>query len=104
MPDMNDVQAELMDMITKNESPSEISDKIKDILFAKSAERVDAYRPNVSSSLFGDQQSEVEDEVDAETEVDAEAETDVEAEVDTEVEDELEVPSDEVEKSTAKVF
>ena len=26
MPDMNDVQAELMDMITKDESPSQISD------------------------------------------------------------------------------
>ena len=54
----------------------------------------------VSSSLFGDEESEVDDE----SEIDAEVETDVEAEVDTEVEDELEVPSDEVEKSTAKVF
>jgi hypothetical protein len=69
MPDMNDVQAELMDMITKDESPSKISDKIKDMLFAKSAERIDAYKPDVANSLFGDQ----DDEVDSETEVDAEA-------------------------------
>ena len=89
-----------MDMMATDESPSQISDKIKDILFAKSAERVDGYRPDVASSLFGDEESEVDDE----NEVDAEVDTDVEAEADTEVEDELEVPSDEVEKSTAKVF
>ena len=93
-----------MDMMVSDESPSQISDKIKDILFAKSAEKVDGYRPNVASSLFGDEESEVESEVDGDTEVVAEAETDVEAEAETEVEDELEVPSDEVEKSTAKVF
>ena len=93
-----------MDMMVSDESPSQISDKIKDILFAKSAEKVDGYRPNVASSIFGDEESEVESEVDGDTEVDAEAETDVEAEAETEVEDELEVPSDEVEKSTAKVF
>ena len=92
-----------MDMMVSDESPSQISDKIKDILFAKSAEKVDGYRPNVASSLFGDEESEVDDEV--ETEVDAEVDTDVEAEADTEVEAEVEeVPSDEVEKSTAKVF
>ena len=71
MPDMNDVQAELMDMITKDESPSQISDRIKDMLFAKSAERIDAYKPEVANSLFGDQ--EVEDEVEDETETEAEA-------------------------------
>jgi len=85
-----------MDMMATDESPSQISDKIKDLLFAKSAERVDGYRPDVASSLFGDE----------EPEVDAEVDTDVEAEADTEVEAEIEpeVPSDEVEKSTAKVF
>ena len=71
---MNDVQAELMDMITKDESPSQISDRIKDMLFSKSAERIDAFRPDVANSLFGDQENEVEDEVETETE----AEVDVE--------------------------
>ena len=42
MPDMNDVQGELMDMIIADKSPSQISDRIKDMLFAKSAERVDS--------------------------------------------------------------
>ena len=69
MPDMNDVQAELMDMITKDESPSQISDRIKDMLFAKSAERIDAYKPEVANSLFGDQEDEVETETEAEADV-----------------------------------
>ena len=49
-----DVQSELMDMIIADESPSNISDKIKDILFAKSAEKVDAFRPEVAANTFGD--------------------------------------------------
>ena len=75
-PDMNAVQAELMDMITKDESPSQISDRIKDMLFSKSAERIDAFRPEVANSVFGDQ--EVENEVDDEVETETEAEADVE--------------------------
>lgn len=43
-----------MDMMVTDESPSQISDKIKDILFAKSAERIDAYKPVAANSLFGD--------------------------------------------------
>ena len=43
---------DLMDMIIADESPSNISDKIKDILFAKSAEKVDAHRPTVAGQTF----------------------------------------------------
>lgn len=50
---------ELMDMIATDESPSQISDKIKDILFAKASERVDEMRPTVASSIFNS--SDVED-------------------------------------------
>jgi len=32
---------DLLDMITTDESPSRISDKIKELLFAKAAEKVD---------------------------------------------------------------
>ena len=77
---------DLMDMIVKDDSASQISDKMKDILFAKSAERVDAHRQEVANSLFGNQEPEVEDEV--ETEVEAEAETEVGDEVETEEDDE----------------
>ena len=54
---------DLIDLMIDNESPSDISDRIKDMLYAKTAEKVEAERPNVSASLFGD---EVEDEVDQE--------------------------------------
>jgi hypothetical protein len=54
---------ELMDMITSDESPSQISDKIKDLLFAKAAERVDSVKPYVANSLFnGDQSEDLGDE------------------------------------------
>jgi hypothetical protein len=43
---------ELMDMIVSDESPSQISDKIKDLLFAKSAERIDNFRPSISNTMF----------------------------------------------------
>lgn len=48
-----------MDMIVSDESPSQVSDKIKDILFAKAAEKIDTIKPIVASSLFN---SEVESE------------------------------------------
>ena len=75
-PDMDAVQSELMDMITKDESPSQISDRIKDMLFTKSAERIDAFKPDVANSLFGDQEveDEIEDEIDTETEAEADEE------------------------------
>ena len=53
-----------MDMMVDDASASQISDKLKDILFAKSAERVDAYRPDAANSLFGDNQAEDEVETD----------------------------------------
>ena len=75
-PDMDAVQSELMDMITKDESPSQISDRIKDMLFSKSADRIDAFNPEVANSLFGDQEveDEIEDEIDTETEAEADEE------------------------------
>jgi len=54
-----------MDMMVSDESPSQISDTIKDILYAKSAERVDAFRPVVANSLFGDD-TEIENEIEDE--------------------------------------
>jgi hypothetical protein len=49
---------ELMDMIITDESPSQISDKIKDLLFAKSTERLDIFRPIVASSIFDEDENE----------------------------------------------
>jgi hypothetical protein len=44
---------DLLDMIAADESPSNISDKIKELLFSKSAEKIDEFRPSVAMSMFG---------------------------------------------------
>ena len=67
-----------MDMMAANASASDVSDKIKEILYAKTAERVDAARPLVGAELFGDEIPEVDDEPTDETEVTSELETEVE--------------------------
>ena len=61
-----DIQSALMDMIIADESPSNISDTIKDMLYAKSAEKVDSFRPDVATSTFNPT-PEVETEVETET-------------------------------------
>ena len=67
---------ELMDMIAADDSASQVSDKIKDILYGKSSQRVDEYRPAVATGVFnsdnGPIQSEVDAALDTETEVDTE--------------------------------
>ena len=67
---------ELMDMIAADDSASQVSDKIKDILYGKSSQRVDEYRPAVASGVFNSDNAPTQLEVDAalaaETEVDAE--------------------------------
>ena len=57
---------ELMDMIAKDESPSGISDAIKDALYAKSAEKIGAHKNAVAASLFGDPKDEEELQQDVE--------------------------------------
>jgi len=44
---------ELLDLIITDESPSNVSDKIKEILFTKSSEKINSVRPEVASSLLG---------------------------------------------------
>ena len=46
---------DLLDMIAADESPSQISDKIKELLFTKSAEKIDEFRPAVANSMFNGQ-------------------------------------------------
>lgn len=67
---------ELMDMLVKDDAnASQISDKIKDIMFAKSAQSIEAIRPNVAASIFDDSISkEVEDNTPDEEEEEEEAE------------------------------
>ena len=63
-----------MDMIDTDESASQITDKIKDLLYAKSSEKIELARPVVANSLFGDQEVEVDDEEQIETESELEVE------------------------------
>lgn len=56
---------DVIDLIATDSSASDISDKMKDLLFTKAAERVDALRPEVANSLFG---GETESEVEVEPE------------------------------------
>jgi hypothetical protein len=58
---------DVIDLIATDSSASEISDKIKDILYSKAAGRVDALRPVVANSLFGGE-TESEPEVEPEEE------------------------------------
>ena len=69
-----------MDMIAADDSASQVSDKIKDILYAKSAERVDEYRPAVASGVFNSDNGPTQSEVDAELEAETEVETEIENE------------------------
>ena len=43
---------DLLDMIASDESAVNISDKIKDLLFAKASEKIDEVRPTVAMSMF----------------------------------------------------
>ena len=54
---------ELMNLIIADESPSEISDSIKNQLFAKAGARVDASKPTVANAMLG---YEIESEKDVE--------------------------------------
>ena len=67
---------ELMDLLVSDESPSQISDKIKDVLYSKSADKIQGIKPDVASQLF-------DKDVDLDN-PETEAETDVEASVEEE--------------------
>mgnify|MGYP003147006967 FL=1 len=54
---------DLMDMIISDESPSQITDKIKEVLYAKSAERIDMIKPVIAADMFNnDEQDSSEEE------------------------------------------
>ena len=53
---------DIIDLIATDSAASEVTDKLKDLLFTKSAERIEAQRPNISGSMFDEPESEVEEE------------------------------------------
>ena len=70
---------ELMNLMIADDSPSEISDSIKNQLMQKAAARVDALKPAVANAMLG-YELESEEDVDAEEtgEIDYEEETEEE--------------------------
>jgi hypothetical protein len=69
---------ELMDLLVTDGSSSQISDRIKDVLFAKSAENIEAIRPNVAASIFNDDANLDSQEVSTEFESDVDFEPETE--------------------------
>lgn len=53
---------DLINMMVSNESPSSISDKIKDILLQKSAQNIETIRPIIANSIVNGDEEEVESE------------------------------------------
>ena len=43
---------ELLDLIATDQSPSEVTDKIKDTLYSKAAERIQAQKPSIAMQMF----------------------------------------------------
>jgi len=75
-----------MDILANDDSAAQASDKIKDILFAKSAEKIDDIRPNVAASLF-DQDVDLDDEEETVDEFESDVELDDEEDSETSVAD-----------------
>ena len=58
---------DLIDLIATDGSASDVSDKIKDVLYAKSAERIEGSKPLVANAVFNAEvPTEVDQELDAE--------------------------------------
>ena len=53
---------ELLDMIATDASATDISDSIKDTLFAKASERIESQRPNIAASIFDPTITDTEDD------------------------------------------
>ena len=86
---------DVVDLIATDSSASDVSDKLKEILYAKAAERIDIARPYVANAMFG-QEFEPPTEGETESEVtDEPAEEEPSAELESE--EEGETPEEESE-------
>ena len=59
---------EIIDLIATDSAASEVTSKLKDVLFTKAAERIESQRPTIASSMFVDSELEDESEVTSEPE------------------------------------
>tara|TARA_B100001113_G_C20714936_1_gene451041 strand:- start:117 stop:293 length:177 start_codon:yes stop_codon:yes gene_type:complete len=44
---------DIIDLIATDASASDVTDKIKDALYAKSAQRIETLKPDIANSFFG---------------------------------------------------
>ena len=58
----------ILDLIASDQNSSDISDAIKDVLYAKSSEKIDSLKPSISSGIFDEPESEDETTVEPEEE------------------------------------
>jgi len=49
---------ELIDLIAIDGTPSDVSNKIKELLYSKAANRIDSARPEIANVMFGDNETE----------------------------------------------
>jgi len=56
-----DPDYDLLDILMTNNSAEAASDKIKEILYTKSAEKINSYRPIVAQAMFGSTTSDTEE-------------------------------------------
>ena len=71
-----------MDLLVTDDSPSQISDKIKDLLYAKSADKITDLKPEVAGRLFDQDvdldNPEPEDELEGDIEIDSQLDSEEE--------------------------
>ena len=58
---------ELLDLIATDQSPSEVTDKIKDVLYSKASERIQSQKPYIAMQMFDPTSAEIDQEVSDET-------------------------------------
>lgn len=76
---------DVIDLIATDASAADVSDKMKEILYAKAAERIDIARPYVANAMFGQEfEYPTEDETEVEAEYEYNGENEVESEEETE--------------------
>lgn len=58
---------ELMDLLVKDESPTQISDAIKDMLYSRTAEKVQTATPGIMNNVFDGEDVQPEADVEVES-------------------------------------
>jgi|TARA_B100001059_G_scaffold2492_1_gene2014 hypothetical protein len=58
---------ELMDLLVKDESPTQISDAIKDMLYSRTAEKVQTVTPGIMNNVFDGEDVQPEADVEVES-------------------------------------